>query len=80
MFSADLADELRGSGVVSNSLCPGLIDTNFFHTNDLFANGGYERLRPGMRTPEEGALVPLYLASAPEAAEVSGEFFCPRGT
>ena len=67
LFSNLLAEKLEGTGVVSNALCPGLIDTNFFHTNSVFANGGYERLRPGMRTPEEGALVPLYLAADPAA-------------
>jgi NAD(P)-dependent dehydrogenase (short-subunit alcohol dehydrogenase family) len=79
LFSGLLAERLAGTGVVSNSLCPGLIDTNFFHTNKIFANGGYERLRPGMRPPEEGALVPLYLATAPEAAAVTGEFFVRVG-
>lgn len=79
LFSAVLADELAGSGVVSNALCPGLIDTNFFHTNTLFANGEYERLRPGMRSPQEGALMPLYLATDPAAADVSGKFFVRVG-
>ncbi len=79
LFSALLAEKLAGTGVVSNSLCPGLIDTNFFHTNQIFANGGYERLRPGMRPPEEGALVPLYLATSEEAGEISGEFFVREG-
>lgn len=79
LFSAVLADKLAGTGVVSNSLCPGLIDTNFFHTNKIFANGAYERLRPGMRPPVEGALVPLYLAAAPQAGTISGEFFVRVG-
>lgn len=79
LFSALLAEKLAGTGVVSNSLCPGLIDTNFFHTNTIFANGGYERLRPGMRSPEEGALVPLFLAAAEEARQISGEFFVREG-
>ena len=79
LFSALMAEKLAGTGVVSNSLCPGLIDTNFFHTNEIFGDGGYERLRPGMRPPEEGALVPLYLATADGAADVSGEFFVRVG-
>ena len=79
LFSALMAEKLAGTGVVSNSLCPGLIDTNFFHTNEIFGDGGYERLRPGMRLPEEGALVPLYLATADDAADVSGEFFVRVG-
>ena len=79
LFSHHLAGLLAGSGVVSNALCPGLIDTNFFHTSTLFAGGGYERLKPGMRPPEEGALVPLYLATDPAAAEINGAFYVRRG-
>lgn len=79
LFSHALASRLAGSGVVSNSLCPGLIDTNFFHTNSIFANGGYERLKPGMRTVDEGALVPLYLAADPEARDINGRFFVREG-
>ncbi len=78
-FSASLAAQLAGSGVVSNALCPGLIDTHFFHTNTVFSNGAYERMQPGMRTPDEGALVPLYLATDPAAGEISGEFFIRVG-
>ncbi|MGI9289931.1 MAG: SDR family NAD(P)-dependent oxidoreductase [Gammaproteobacteria bacterium] len=78
-FSHELAGRIDGSGVVSNALCPGLIDTNFFHTNTVFANGAYERMQPGMRTPEEGALVPLHLATDPAAANINGEFFIRVG-
>jgi NAD(P)-dependent dehydrogenase (short-subunit alcohol dehydrogenase family) len=74
LFSNVLAGQLEGSGVVSNALCPGLIDSNFFHTNTVFENR-YERMKTSMRSPQEGALVPLYLASEPAAAEISGAFF-----
>jgi NAD(P)-dependent dehydrogenase (short-subunit alcohol dehydrogenase family) len=79
LFSHHLAGELAGGGVVSNALCPGLIDTNFFHTNRLFAGGGYERLKPTMRPPAEGALVPLYLATDPAAGNINGAFYVRRG-
>ncbi len=78
LFSNVLAERLAGSGVVSNALCPGLIDTNFFHTNNLFADR-YDSMQSFMRTPAEGALVPLYLATAPEAGEVNGQFFVREG-
>ena len=79
LFSHHLAGQLAGSGVVSNALCPGLIDTNFFHNSTLFAGGGYERLKPGMRPPLEGALVPLYLATDPAAAGINGDLLRPPG-
>jgi NAD(P)-dependent dehydrogenase (short-subunit alcohol dehydrogenase family) len=79
LFSYQLAAQLDSSSVVTNALCPGLIDTNFFHTNNVFGGGAYERMQPGMRTPEEGALVPLYLAADPEAAQVHGKFFVRDG-
>jgi NAD(P)-dependent dehydrogenase (short-subunit alcohol dehydrogenase family) len=79
MFSHVLADKLQGTGVVSNALCPGLIDTNFFHTNEVFSDAAYQRMRPGMRSPEEGALVPLYLATDPAAGDINGEFFIRQG-
>ncbi len=75
VYSDTLAARLAGTSVVTNALCPGLIDTNFFHTNTVFANGMYERMQPGMRTPEQGADIPVYLATEPELADVSGRFF-----
>ena len=79
LFSHHLSGLLAGTGVVSNALCPGLIDTNFFHTNTLFAGAGYARLKPGMRPPIEGALVPLYLATDPLAGESNGAFYVRQG-
>ena len=79
LLSNHLAAQLAGSGVVSNALCPGLIDTNFFHTNTLFTGGTYERLQSNMRPPEEGALVPLYLATDPAAGQSNGAFYVREG-
>ncbi len=78
LFSNLLAGQFEGSGVVSNALCPGLIDTNFFHTNTVFEHR-YESMRSSMRGPAEGALVPMYLASEPAVADVSGAFFYRQG-
>jgi NAD(P)-dependent dehydrogenase (short-subunit alcohol dehydrogenase family) len=75
VLAARLADQFVDGKAVSNSLCPGLIDTNFFHTNTVFANDAYERMQPGMRTSEEGAAIPVYLAVAPEAGSISGKYF-----
>jgi len=78
LFSNLLAEKLEGTGVVSNSCCPGLIDTNFFHTNTLFAGGAYERMKTHMRQPEQGADIPVYMADSAETAAASGKFYLRR--
>ena len=78
MFSNHLAAQISGSGVVSNALCPGLIDTNFFHTNTVFANGMYERMKSGMRSPEQGADIPVHMVTNPDIETTNGRFYLRR--
>jgi NAD(P)-dependent dehydrogenase (short-subunit alcohol dehydrogenase family) len=75
LFSNLLAQRLGGTSVVSNAFCPGLIDSGLLTGNRDFGADGIERLRPRMRTPEEGAITPVFLATAAEAQHVSGAFF-----
>jgi NAD(P)-dependent dehydrogenase (short-subunit alcohol dehydrogenase family) len=75
LFSNLLASKLADTGVVSNSFCPGLIDTNLLTGNSIFGEEGIERLRPAMRAPEEGAVTPVFLATAAEAGDINGQFF-----
>jgi retinol dehydrogenase-12 len=70
-----LAEKLAGSGVVSNSFCPGLIDTNLLTDNRDFGVDRIARMRPMMRAAEDGAITQVFLASAPEAAAMNGQFF-----
>lgn len=64
LFTFELARRLTGSGVTANALHPGTINTNML-----------EKL--GMRGSPvtQGAETPVYLASSPEIAEISGEYF-----
>ena len=75
LFGNLLARKLAGTDVVSDSFCPGLIDTDLLTGNRDFGEAGIEHLRPRMRLPEEGAVTPVFLASAPEAATIFGAFF-----
>lgn len=70
-----LAEKLAGTGVVSNAFCPGLIDTGLLTGNRDFGADGLARLKPAMRSAAEGARTPVFLATAPEAATISGAFF-----
>jgi len=75
LFSNLLAGKLADTGVVSNSFCPGLIDTDLLTGNRDFGEARIRQMRSGMRPVEDGAITPVYLATAPEAGEISGAFF-----
>jgi len=70
-----LAEKLDGSGVVSNSFCPGLIDTNLLVGNRDFGEDRIARLKSAMRSAGDGAITPVFLATAPQAATINGKFF-----
>ncbi len=70
-----LAEKLGGRGVVANAYCPGLIDTDLLTGNRDFGEARVESMRARMRSAADGAITPLYLASAAEAADINGAFF-----
>ena len=66
MFTIDLAQELKGTGVVVNSLHPAtLMNTNMV----------YEFFGSTMSSVEEGADALEYVATSDETAKVTGEYF-----
>jgi dehydrogenase/reductase SDR family protein 12 len=66
---------LLGTGVTVNAMHPGWADTRAIRE----ALPGFSRIvGPLLRTPEEGADTIVWLASAPEPAELSGQFFLDR--
>jgi len=75
LFSNLLAEKISGTGVVSNSFCPGLIDTDLLTGNRDFGIAEIQRLRTRMRTPDEGAVTPVFLACAEEDGGMTGSFF-----
>lgn len=64
LFTFALARRLEGSGVTSNALHPGTIDTKML-----------AKLGLAGKPVERGAETPVYLASSPEVTGVSGEYF-----
>lgn len=68
MFSIELAERLRGTGVTSNSLHPGVISTKLLHAG--FGGGG--------APVSKGAETPVYLAVSDEVENVTGKFFVNR--
>ena len=78
LFTRELARRLAGSGVTANCLHPGVVATRFADE----AGGWLQRLfqlgRPLMISPQSGAETIVYLASSPDVAGVTGEYFSRR--
>ena len=79
MFTYELARRLDGTGVTATVLHPGMTNTGFSSEDPsrLFAPL-VAVMRPFMRKPAKGAETPIYLASSPEAAGLSGRYFADR--
>jgi NAD(P)-dependent dehydrogenase (short-subunit alcohol dehydrogenase family) len=76
LFTKKLAKELQGSGVTVNALHPGVVGTEMTMQN-------VRRMNPvaafvfkrTLVTPAQGAETSIYLATSPEVANISGEYF-----
>lgn len=75
VFTRELARRLKGSGVTSNALHPGLVATGFSAGNGSY--GWFMRRLVSVRSisAEEGARTIVYLAASLEAETVSGQYF-----
>jgi len=69
------AEQLQDTGVVVNAMHPGWADTPGVETS---LPAFYKFTKRWLRTPEEGADTIVWLAAAPEAGEVSGQFWLDR--
>jgi NAD(P)-dependent dehydrogenase (short-subunit alcohol dehydrogenase family) len=79
LFTYELARRLEGTGVTATVLHPGIVRSGF----GLEEPGRIQRVitpfaRLVMKSPEQGALTPIHLASARELDGVSGQFFRNR--
>jgi retinol dehydrogenase 12 len=75
LFTHELARRLEGTGVTVNALHPGWVATGFAGNNGWKGRAWQFFARLFAIRPEEGARTIVYLASAPEAAGVSGRYF-----
>ena len=75
MFTYQLARRLEGTGVTATAAHPGVLATSF-GTEDHAAHLGImiRVARPLMKTPSQGALTPVYLASSPKVEGVTGQY------
>jgi NAD(P)-dependent dehydrogenase (short-subunit alcohol dehydrogenase family) len=74
-FTFELARRLAGTGVTANCLHPGAVATNIWSVAPLILKPIIAAAKLFMLSPKQGAAVSLYLATSPEVAQVSGEYF-----
>ena len=77
MFTYELAKRLDGTGVTATALHPGLTSTNF-SAEDPSLRWLVKVMRPFMKSPDQGAETPVYLASSPAAEGLTGQYFANR--
>jgi retinol dehydrogenase 12 len=75
LFTRALARRLDGTGVVANALHPGVIRTGLARGAPLPIRLGWRAASVFFGSPRKGSKTLVYLASSPEAAEVSGGYF-----
>ena len=79
LFTYELARRLAGSGVTVNAVHPGHVATNIWE-NNLGIFGGVIRLLNSLfaLTPQQGADTLIYLATSPDVAQITGQYFVKR--
>jgi NAD(P)-dependent dehydrogenase (short-subunit alcohol dehydrogenase family) len=75
LFTYELSRRLHGSGVTANALDPGWVATGFASNNGWRGRAIQLAARWFALTPEQGARTIMYLASSPEVAGLSGQYF-----
>jgi retinol dehydrogenase 14 len=77
LFTYELADRLKGTGVTVNCVHPGAVRTHWGDSAGALSIG-IKIARPFMISPEKGAETPLYVATSPELEGVTGKFFAKK--
>lgn len=76
LFTQELGRRIDGSGTTVNSLHPGGVATGLGSNNGSRLHSFVMTLgRPFLKTPEQGAETSIYLATSPDVAGVSGEYY-----
>jgi NAD(P)-dependent dehydrogenase (short-subunit alcohol dehydrogenase family) len=76
LFSLALAERLEGTGVTSNVVHPGLVNTNIARTAPLVLRKAFDLVGPLFaKTAAEGAATQVYVATNPLLDGVNGAYF-----
>lgn len=76
LFSLELSKRLKGTGVTSNSLHPGVVDTEILNEIDSRLFHILKPLiKPLFKNQRQGAQTTIYMSVSPEVKDVSGKYF-----
>jgi len=75
LFTRELARRLAGTGLTANCLHPGFVATRFGDQTGGLISFSIGIAKRFALTPEQGAETIVYLASSPEVATITGEYF-----
>jgi NAD(P)-dependent dehydrogenase (short-subunit alcohol dehydrogenase family) len=75
LFTRELSHRWSGTGITANCLHPGFVATRFGDGSGGFLSRAVRLAKTFAISPEKGAQTIVYLASSPEVASVSGEYF-----
>jgi len=75
LFTRELSRRWSGSGITVNCLHPGFVATRFGDGSGGLLSYGVRLAKTIAISPEKGAQTLIYLASSPDVAGVSGEYF-----
>ncbi len=78
MFTYELAERLRDTGVVVNCMHPGSVNTEFGKNNRSPFTLLFRAFKPFMRSPEKGADTIVYLAASPDVEGMTGKYLSDR--
>jgi len=78
LFTRELARRARDRGVVATCFHPGAVGSEFGQDDPGFMRFGMRLAKRFLRTPAQGADTGIWLATAPEAASLSGQYAVDR--
>ncbi|MBA2512477.1 MAG: SDR family oxidoreductase [Rubrobacteraceae bacterium] len=78
MFTYELAERLKGTGVTATCMHPGAVNTRFGTNNSGPMTILFRAFKPFMRTPDQGADTVIWLSSSPDVEGVSGRYYSDR--
>jgi NAD(P)-dependent dehydrogenase (short-subunit alcohol dehydrogenase family) len=77
MITFETARRLAGTGVVANVVHPGAVATSLVRSPGIIG-WAWRLMAPWLRSEEQGADTPLYVALAEDLAQTSGQYFKDR--